>query len=247
MVGVLHVDAQLLEGEHGLAADVGAGVERGEVEVAALVERLGRAAVLRLGVAEVEVLELGPDVEGVEAHLLRALQRPPQHVARVALVGLAARGEHVAEHPRDALLVRPPGQHLEGGHVGHGDHVRLLDGVEAGDRGAVEAHAALEGVVELRCVDREALQLPQDVGEPEADEADVPLLDLGFDALPGRGLLGHGPEATPSAARASPAPSPSGRARRAEAPAPSRSARTPRGPAARRAPGARRCPRPPAP
>ena len=42
VVGVLHVDSELLEREHGLAADVRAGVERREVEVAALVEHLGR-------------------------------------------------------------------------------------------------------------------------------------------------------------------------------------------------------------
>ena len=43
VVGVLDVDAELLEREHRLAADVGAGVERRQVEVAALVERLGAA------------------------------------------------------------------------------------------------------------------------------------------------------------------------------------------------------------
>ena len=63
VVGVLDVDAHLLEREHGVAADVGAGVERRQVEVAALVEDLGDAA-LGLGVAEVEELELGADVEG---------------------------------------------------------------------------------------------------------------------------------------------------------------------------------------
>ena len=90
VVGVLHVDAELLEREHRLAAHVGAGVERGQVEVAALVEDLGLAG-LGARVAEVEELELGADVEGVEAHRLRALERAAQHVARVALVGLAAR------------------------------------------------------------------------------------------------------------------------------------------------------------
>ena len=172
VVGVLDVDAELLEREHRLAAHVGAGVERGEVEVAALVEDLGRVLVL-----EQEVLELRADVEGVEAHRARALERSAQDVARVALVGRALGREDVAEHPRDALLVRAPREHREGRGVGHGDHVGLLDGVEAGDRGAVEAHPALEGVVELGRVDRERLELAEDVGEPEADEADVVLVD----------------------------------------------------------------------
>ena len=44
VVGVLDVDPQLLQREHRLAAHVRAGVERRQVEVAALVEHLGRAA-----------------------------------------------------------------------------------------------------------------------------------------------------------------------------------------------------------
>ena len=68
MVGVLDVDAELLEREDRLAAHVGAGVERRQVEVAALVEHLGRRRRSGFARAEVEVLELGADVEGVEAH-----------------------------------------------------------------------------------------------------------------------------------------------------------------------------------
>src|SRR3712207_8841493 len=47
VVGQVDVDAQPLEREDGVAAHVGAGVERREVEVAALIERLGRLAVAR--------------------------------------------------------------------------------------------------------------------------------------------------------------------------------------------------------
>ena len=108
VVGVLHVDAELLERQHGLAPDVGAGVERREVEVAALVEDLGHA-VLGPGVPKVEVLELRPDIEIREAHGLGALERAPKHVARVALVRLPAWRDHVAEHARHALVFRPPG------------------------------------------------------------------------------------------------------------------------------------------
>jgi hypothetical protein len=107
-------------------------------------------------------------------------------VARVTLVRAALRGLDVREHPRDARSVlRPPGQHVERGGIGHRDHVRLLDGVEAGDRRAVEAHAALEGVVELLGGDREGLELPEDVGEPEADEADRSFRDERLDVLGG--------------------------------------------------------------
>ena len=122
---------ELLEREDRLAADVGAGVEGGQVEVAALVEDLGDAA-LGLGRAEVEVLELGADVVGVEAHVLGALQGPAHDPAGVALVGVAAGDLDVAEHPRHPLLLLgAPGDQAEGRGVGHRDHVRLLDRVEA--------------------------------------------------------------------------------------------------------------------
>ena len=113
MVGVLDVDAELLEREDRLAAQVGAGVERGQVEIAALVEDLGDAGLGLLG-AEVEVLELGTDVEVVEAHLVGPFERPAHDPARIALIGIAARDLDVAEHPRGALLLLgPPGDELQ--------------------------------------------------------------------------------------------------------------------------------------
>ena len=54
---------------------------------------------------------------------------------------------------------------------------------------AVEAHPRLERVVELGRVDRERLQLAEDVGEPEADEADVALGHERLDVLGGLRLL----------------------------------------------------------
>ena len=168
VVGVLHVDPQLLQRQHRLAAHVRARVQGRQVEVAAPVEHLGGARV-----AEQEVLELRAHVEGVEAHVVGPPHRPAQHMSRVALVRRPLGRDHVAEHPRHALLLRAPRQHRERARVGHRDHVRLLDRVEARDRRAVEAHARLERVVQLVSVDREGLQLAQDVREPKADEADV--------------------------------------------------------------------------
>jgi hypothetical protein len=134
VVRVLDVDAQLLQRQDRLAAHVGARVERGEIEVTAVVEHL-RHATLGLCVAEVEVLELGTDVVGVEAHFLRALECAAQDPARVALVGVAAGDPDVAEHSRGGvLLFRAPGNQGEGLRVGHRDHVGLLDRVETGDR-----------------------------------------------------------------------------------------------------------------
>src|SRR4029453_12454984 len=49
----------------------------------------------------------------------------------------------------------------------------LLDRVEAGDRRAVEAHPVVERVLYLARRDREALQVPFDVREPEEQEFDL--------------------------------------------------------------------------
>ena len=191
VVGVLDVDAHLLQRQHRVATHVGAGVERGQVEVAALVEDLGHA-VAGFGRFEVEELELGADVVGVEAHLLGAFEGALQNPARVALVGLAAGHPDVAEHAGDGVLrLGAPGDQVEGRGVRHRDHVRLLDRVEAGDRGPVETHAAVEGVLELGGVDREALQLAEDVGEPEPHETDVVLLDHLDDVSRALRLLCH--------------------------------------------------------
>uniref|UniRef100_A0A6J5ZZ65 Unannotated protein n=1 Tax=freshwater metagenome TaxID=449393 RepID=A0A6J5ZZ65_9ZZZZ len=170
VVAVLDMDPELLQCEHRLAAHVGAGVKRRQVEVAALVENLGA-----VGILEEEVLELGPDVEGVKTHPFHPCDRTSQHLARVALVGSPFGRLDVAEHARHALLFGTPRKDGEGRRIGHRDHVRLLNRVEAGDRRTVEAHPALERVVELVDSNRERLQLTEDVGEPKADEADVAL------------------------------------------------------------------------
>src|SRR5262245_14300717 len=168
MVVVLDRDADLLERLDRLVAQLGRGVLSRHREVAALVERLRALRVL-----EQEVLELWADVERVEAELLHPLQRAPQHVAWVALVGLAVRRDHVTDHPADLRLARAPRHHDEGGGVRDRDHVRFLDRVEARDRRAVEAHPVVERVLELRRRDREALQVSLEVGEPEENELDV--------------------------------------------------------------------------
>ena len=170
VVRVLHVDSHGLQRQHGLAAQVAGGVERGEVEVPAAVERHGA-----LGVLEVEELQLGAQVVVVVPHCPRALEGAAQYLAGVALVGLAGGQLDVAEHARHALHLGAVGQNREGVGVGHGDHVRLLDGVEAGDRRAVEAHPLLHRRRQLLARDGEALQLPQHIREPEPDELDVAL------------------------------------------------------------------------
>ena len=176
VVDVLDGDPHRLEVLHGALAVVGGDVERRLVEVAALVEE-GRV----VDRPEVEVLELRTDVER------EPLVRGPGELtledpARVAVERRAVRLEDVAEHPRHRLLGLPR-DHLEGGGVGERHHVGFLDAGEPVDRGAVEAHPSGEGALELLRGDRERLQEPEDVGEPEANEADPSLLDRAQDVL----------------------------------------------------------------
>src|SRR5207302_10108441 len=87
-------------------------------------------------------------------------------VARIAAEGLAVRRDDVADQAAGQAV----GEDAEGRRIGNRDHVRLLDRVEAGDRRAVEAHPVVERALDLTRGDREALQMPLDVREPQQDE-----------------------------------------------------------------------------
>ena len=172
VMDVLDLDAHALERAHGLLPQLRRGVERRHREVAALVERLGSLVVL-----EEEVLELGADVERVEAHRLHAVERTAQHIARVALVRVAVGRDDVADHAADLRLAFAPRHQLVRVGIGDGDHVRLLDRVEARDRRAVEAHAVVERILDLARRYGKALQVAFDVREPEEDELDPLVVD----------------------------------------------------------------------
>ena len=171
----LHGDAELVEDADGLLAQVVAQVGRQHVEVAALVDDLGA-----LGVAEVEVLQLGPHEE-LQPHALGALKLAAQHPARVALVGLEVAAEDVAEDEGRLLLVLRPGQEFERLPVGHRDDVRLLDLGVARDGRAIEGGAALQHAVELDVGDLHHLQVAEDVREPQLDVLHVLIGDLPAD------------------------------------------------------------------
>ena len=171
MVGVLHRDAHLLQGEHRVTAQVGSVVETRQVEIPAVVEHLGRMLVLK-----VEELKLGPYVKHV-AHIERALDLACEHLARVALEGLAVGRADVAEHASHRVALRAPREHLKGRGVGEGEHVAFARAAKALDAAAIEAHAVLEGVLELARDNGERLHVAEHVGKPEADEVDIAALD----------------------------------------------------------------------
>jgi hypothetical protein len=75
------------------------------------------------------------------------LQRAPQNIARIADVWVAARNLDVADHASRRRILRAPGDDLERRGVGGGDHIRLLDVLVARDRGPVETHTIVQGVL----------------------------------------------------------------------------------------------------
>src|SRR5262249_9133483 len=78
---------------------------------------------------------------------------------------------------------------LERRRVGPSHHVGLLDAGEPLDGRPVEAHPLDQRGLQLLRGDGDRLEEPEDVGEPQPDELDPPLLDGAQDVL---GLVGHG-------------------------------------------------------
>jgi len=208
VVVVLRGDAHAVEEELDLLAALAVAAAE---EVSAGV---GRDRGLARG--EDEELELGSAFEVVDPHLPAGpVQDPLQGGPAVAGVDGAVGGQDVAEHdglaPADVggeALVGP-GQDPEGPGIGLDDEVGLLDADEAGDGGAVEALALVEGGLELRSRDGEVHLPAQDVGEDQPDEGDLVgrAADDGQDVLLvprperleglGSRLWGHGPSSPP--------------------------------------------------
>ena len=180
VVAVLDGDAHRLERVDRALAEVGGDVGGGEVEVGRLVERLRRRA--RVGVGEVEELHLGRGVEA-EAPLAGPVEVAAQHLAGVALERRAVDVGDVAEHAGRGAVGVGPREQLEAVRVGPGEHVALLHPAEAVDRRAVEAHALVEGALQLGRGDGEGLELAEHVGEPEPDQPDPSLLDRAQDVV----------------------------------------------------------------
>ena len=184
MVAILNADPEFFQGKDGLAAVIVGHVQGRSVKIATLIQNLGALIAFK-----VKVFQLRAYVIGVA--LFCGLGQQAFHdVAGVAGKRRAIRLEDVAEHAGHGLLFRAPGEKLEGGGVGLGDHVALLDAGEALNGGAVKAHALIHGFFQLRGADGEAFQDPENVGEPDLDEADVVILDCFVNIF--YGLTVHG-------------------------------------------------------
>src|ERR1700727_1303012 len=74
-----------------------------------------------------------------------------------------------------------PGQHLKGRRVGMSDGVGFRDPGKALNGRPVKADAFFEGTLKLGRCDRARLEETEHVGEPQADESDVPFLQRAED------------------------------------------------------------------
>ena len=157
----------------GFAPQIAGRISRRQVEEARRVERLRRPRGVVVG--EVEVLEIRAGVERV-AKVVGLVEATAQHLTGIAEEWLAVEHRDVAEHAGDRLI-GSPGEQLERGGIRAGEHVRLDVAAVAVNGRAIEGHALFERVLELGRGDREALQEPEDIGEPEVDETDTALLD----------------------------------------------------------------------
>src|SRR4029453_8708463 len=114
----------------------------------------------------------------------------PRDVARVAAVRLAAaRFDHVAAQDQRGDVER--GVDVGGGRIGHEQHVRLVDVLEATDARAIEADAVDEQVfAQVLDRDAEVLRLPREGDEAQVDDQDAGLPGQRQDLGNGRGRCG---------------------------------------------------------
>ena len=168
--GVLHGHGHLLEREDRIATQVAGGIAHRKIEVAHVVERLGRVLV-----GEVVILQLSAHVEQI-ASLLGLAEHAAQGIARVAGKRLAIGSAHVAEHAGDAVVARAPRQDLEGRSIGERQHVGFLGRGKALDGGAVKANTLLKSDLKVLGANGKVLEAAENVDKPQTNKADVTLL-----------------------------------------------------------------------
>ena len=114
---------------------------------------------------------LGADVERVEAHRLHALERAPQHVARVAVVRLAVGRDDVADHPATGLARPGRTRKVSGSGIAtmSDSSIALKPVIDEPSKPIPSSSAPSTS----RGRDREALQVPLEIREPEQHELDA--------------------------------------------------------------------------
>ena len=154
----------------------------------------------RLRVAEQEELDLGSDVAR-QAQVVRTRSIARFRTERGSPSKGSPSGVRMSQNMRATPdMLGPPREELERRRVGVRDHVGLLHAREPVDRRAVEADSLAERLRQLLDRDRERLQEPEHVREPQPDEPDLAFLRRPEDELAigvdhpssrARGRVGH--------------------------------------------------------
>ena len=163
-----------------LAAGDLALIDGAEIEVASLIIGIRGSLAAIVGMEE-EELQLRTDEEAI-AQSLGMAQHALQYVAGTALKGLAVGRVHIADEPCDiALLI--PGQDAEGIRVWMQAHIALFDAGESLNGRAIELALICKCAVQLADSNHHTLHRSEDIGELQADKADVILLHHAPDIL----------------------------------------------------------------
>ena len=185
MVGVLYGNAHLAKVEHRVPPQVAAGRVGKLVEVAIAVQRRGI-----MGVLQVEELKLRTHVVGV-AKPCQPFQVALQRLPRVSGKIFALGSPDVAEHPGHRVLLGAPRQQRKRGGVWKSPHIALVGPGKTFDGRAVEANAIVDSVFQIGDVDRESLEVSQDVRKPQPNELHVRVSGCLNYKIPLRRIPGH--------------------------------------------------------
>ena len=175
VVAELDRDAHRLECVDGVAAEIRSRIVHSLVEVSARVRRDRWSAVDR-AVLQKEELDFRVDV-AAEAQVAGLAQLATQYVARIGPRRRTVGHRDVTEHASGMLrtVLVGPRQDLECRGVGPSDGVGFGDSRESLDGGTVESDSLLEGAFEFGGGDRHRFEVPENIGEPQADKPNVAL------------------------------------------------------------------------
>ena len=181
MVRAFRPDAHALQRQAGLPADILPLVCRGNVHVTGtVIGNFGGLAVLvQPEQIEFHLCSEGKGQSGLFGVLYRFFQQAPGVRADDGAVWLG----HGAEHPHHPSMLRPPGQHTEGGRVRAQQQIRVDLPAEAGNGGAVDGDTVLEGPVQFLRHNGDIFLAARRVAEGHANELHVLLRRILLDLL----------------------------------------------------------------
>ena len=172
VMGVLNFHPQVLAEENRFPTKIQSFVAGDQIEISAPIQDFRG-----LRVFEIKIFQFRSGVKR-KSFLFDFFQVFLQHITRISFEGLPVRGDDVAEHPRHPFFLGPPGQDGEGGRIGDGHHVALVDADESFDGGPVKPDSLVQRFFNFLFGDGKTLEKSQNVRKPEFHELDVVLLNL---------------------------------------------------------------------